>query len=283
MTTDQKQLIKATVPVLKESGVLLTTHFYKRIFANNPEMQHVFNQGNQQSSRQPTALAMAVLAYAENIDDPSVLLPTVTRIGHKHTSLDIRPEHYALIGRHLIASISEVLGDAATPELLDAWTAAYGQLAKLMIGIEADLYAAQIDKPGGWTGWRPFEVRNKVAESSEVTSFDLYPADGGPVAGHGAGQYLSIRLFIPQLNLLQPRQYKITNAPNGHYYSISVKRDTSDVIGPNGMFSNHFCDDVQVGDHVDMSAPSGVCALAVQMEKPVMARTGGGCPMHHAH
>lgn len=280
MTTDQKQLIKATVPVLKESGVLLTTYFYKRVFAGNPELQHVFNQANQQSGKQPAALAMAVLAYAENIDDPSVLLPVVTRIGHKHTSLAIRPEHYGVIGRHLIASIREVLGEAATPALLDAWTAAYGQLATLMISIEAGLYAAQAEKPGGWTGWRPFVVGRKQVMADGTTDFQLHPVDGGPVVGHEPGQYLSIRLFLPQLNLLQPRQYRPINVPNGQYYSISVKQGAGDDTTPNALFSKHLLEGIREGDHVEVSAPAGVCPVTMEINRPVMASRGGGCPMH---
>jgi nitric oxide dioxygenase len=143
MTSEQKQLIKNTVPVLKEHGVLLTTHFYQRLFTHYPDLTAVFNMDHQQSGRQPIALASAVLAYAQHIDNPLVLEPALTRIGHKHTSLNIRPEHYPIVGEQLLASISEVLGEAATPMLLDAWAAAYGQLAVLMIGIEAAMYAAQ--------------------------------------------------------------------------------------------------------------------------------------------
>src|SRR5690606_13975695 len=124
MTTEQKQLISGTVPILREHGVALTSHFYQRMFTHNPELKHIFNMGNQKNNKQQQALAMAVLAYAEHIENPSVLLPVVDRIGHKHTSLDIRPKHYAIVGRHLIASIAEVLGHAATPELLEAWTQA---------------------------------------------------------------------------------------------------------------------------------------------------------------
>src|SRR5690606_14936939 len=151
MTTEQKQLVKATVPVLKEHGVLLTTHFYKRMFEHNPELKHIFNMGNQQNSKQQTALAVAVLAYAEHIENPSVLLPVVNTIGHKHASLDIRPEHYAIVGEPLIASIGEVLGDAATPELLEAWTLAYGQLADLMSGHEKKIYQQRTQTKGGWS------------------------------------------------------------------------------------------------------------------------------------
>jgi nitric oxide dioxygenase len=125
MTTDQKNIILATVPILKEHGVLLTTHFYGRMFKHNPELKNMFNMANQQTGKQQTALAMAVLAYAENIANPSVLLPVVDRIGHKHTSIDIRPEHYSIVGQHLIASIAEVLGAGATADILDAWTVAY--------------------------------------------------------------------------------------------------------------------------------------------------------------
>ncbi|AUD01403.1 globin domain-containing protein [Spirosoma pollinicola] len=278
MTPEQKQLIKATVPVLKENGLLLTTHFYQRVFSVNAELKNTFNMANQENGRQPTALAMAVLAYAENIDDPSVLLSTLQRIGHKHTSLAVRPEHYAVIGRHLIASISEVLGTAATPALLDAWTAAYKQLASLMIGIEADLYAAQVTKPGGWTGWRPFIVNAKIAETNGKTTFHLYPADGGTVANFGMSQYLNVRLFMPELQLFQPHPYRVEGAPNGQYYTIVAKRET----GKTGSVSNWLLDIVQPGDHLELSAPAGVCPMGAPAEKPALVIRAGGCPMHQA-
>lgn len=275
MTTEQKQLILGTVPVLREHGVALTSHFYQRMFTHNPELKHVFNMGNQRNSRQQEALAMAVLAYAEHIEDPSVLLPVVNNIGHKHTSLDIRPEHYAIVGKHLIASIREVLGDAATPELLEAWTLAYQQLAGLMSGHEQTLYAAQSEQRGGWTGWRPFTVKQKVKESEEITSFYLYPADGGEVSKYQAGQYISLRLFLPELNLLQPRQYSISCAPNHEYYRISVKRERRPQHA-DGMISNRLHDFVNEGDVVELTAPAGTFVLREEnLGRPQVFISGG--------
>lgn len=121
MNDDQKGLISATVPLLRKYGEKLTVHFYKRMFEHHPELKNIFNMGNQQSGKQQKALAMAVLGYAEHIANPGILLPELERIGHKHTSLDIRPEHYPIVGNHLLASIQEVLGDVATPEILEAW------------------------------------------------------------------------------------------------------------------------------------------------------------------
>ena len=274
MTTNQKELVKSTIPILREHGVVLTKHFYQRMFQYNPELKHVFNRGNQENEKQQTALAMAVLAYAEHIEDPSVLFPVVNSIGHKHTSLDIRAEHYAIVGKHLIASIKEVLGDLATDELLGAWAVAYQELADLMSGHEQNIYNQKVSENGGWTGWRPFVVKEKVQESSEITSFYLYPADQGPIADFKPGQYVSLRLFLPELNLLQPRQYSISSAPNGQYYRISVKREKGSQH-PDGLISNRLHQVVQVGDIVDLSSPSGVFVLQENLEKPKVFISGG--------
>lgn len=275
MTTEQKQLILGTVPVLREHGVALTSHFYQRMFTHNPELKHIFNMGNQKNNKQQQALAMAVLAYAEHIENPSVLLPVIDSIGHKHTSLDIRPEHYAIVGRHLIASIAEVLGDAATPQLLEAWTAAYKQLAGLMSGHEQKLYDVQTHQRGGWSGWRPFTIKQKVQESEEITSFYLYPTDGGEVSKYLPGQYISLRLFLPQLNLLQPRQYSISCAPNHEYYRISVKRERRPQQA-DGMISNRLHDYVHEGDTVELTAPAGTFVLKdEESARPKVFISGG--------
>lgn len=275
ISPEQKELIKATVPILREHGVALTTHFYSRMFQHNPELKNVFNMGNQGNGKQQLSLALAVLAYAEHIEDPSVLVSAVTKIGHKHLSLDIRPEHYAIVGKHLLASIQEVLGDEATPELIQAWAVAYQQLADLMTGLEKNLYSDSVAKEGGWTGWRPFIVKQKVQESEEITSFYLYPADGGRVADFLPGQYLSVRLFLPELNLFQPRQYSLSNAPNGSYYRISVKKEAAKDPHPNGMISNRLHDAVREGDVIEVAPPAGDFTLDTEKQTPVVFISGG--------
>ncbi|MET4083099.1 nitric oxide dioxygenase [Pedobacter sp. UYP30] len=274
MTKEDRTLVKATVPFLKTQGAVLTKYFYKRMFDQNPEMKNIFNMGNQQTGKQQTALAMAVLAYAENIDNPTVLMPVLDGIGNKHVSLDIRPEHYLIIGEHLLAAIAEVVGDGATKELLAAWETAYYELADLMSGHEASLYRKRVSQPGGWTGWKPFLVKRKEQESSEICSFYLYPSDGGAVASYQPGQYISVRLFLSEINLFQPRQYSISTAPNGEYYRISVKRETSLSPSIQGMISNHLHNQIVVGDVIEVSAPSGNFVL-VKNEKPVVFISGG--------
>lgn len=275
ISKQQQEIITATVPVLREHGLALTTHFYKRMFQHHPELKNMFNMGNQKNGKQQQALAMAILAYAEHISNPSALLPDLHQIGHKHVSLEIRPEHYPIVGNHLIAAIKEVLGDSATEDILNAWEAAYYQLAELMISLEKDMYRKLTTEPGGWTGWRPFTVAKKETESSEITSFYLYPTDKGKVIPHLPGQFISLKLFLPKLGLNQARQYSISSVPNEDFYRVSVKREHGTHPNTNGMISNHLHDEVKEGGIIELTAPSGNFTLDEKTESPLVLISGG--------
>jgi nitric oxide dioxygenase len=256
LTPRQIELIKATVPVLREHGVALTSHFYKRMLSGNPEVKNLFNQAHQAKGHQQKALAAAVLAYAEHIEDPTPLLPAVRHIAVKHCTIGVRPEQYGIVGRHLLASIREVLGDAATDELVDAWAAAYQQLADILIGAESGIYEQQAMAEGGWSGWRPFRVLRRENSGADVVSFYLQPSDGGTLPAFQPGQFVSVRAFIKELGLSQPRQYTISSCEGGNILRISVKREAP-ADAPRGAMSNHLHDHVQEGDVIEVSAPLG--------------------------
>lgn len=273
--------VRATAPVLQQHGVALTRHFYARMFQHNPELREIFNQGHQRSGTQQQALAMAVAAYAEHIDDPTVLMPVLERIAAKHVSLGIRREHYAIVGRHLLASITEVLGEeAATPALMDAWAQAYGQLAALLAGMEQGLYDQAATQPGGWTGWRSLRVQRRQAESEEITSFHLVPADGGPVPAFRPGQYLSVRVLVPALGYRQPRQYSLSNAPGGDHLRISVKREDGQGApgapgGEAGMVSTWLHRHLAEGEVLEVAPPAGDFVLHEDRDTPVLLLSAG--------
>lgn len=267
--------IKATARVLQTHGEALTRHFYARMFTHNPELREVFNQGHQRSGTQQQALAMAVGAYATHIDAPEALTPALRHIASKHVSLGVREEHYAIVGRHLLASIGEVMGEAATPALLQAWAAAYDQLARLLIGMEQALYNDAASRPGGWTGWRTFRVRHKQPEGSEITSFKLVPADGGPVPAYRAGQFVSVRAVVPELGYRQPRQYSLSAAPGQDHLRISVKREQAGPTCPAGMVSQHLHDRLHAGDCLEVSPPAGDFYLDESSSSPVVLISAG--------
>ncbi len=215
-----------------------------------PEVRPLFNQAHQASGDQPRALANGVLMYARHIDQLQELGPLVAKVVNKHVSLQVLPEHYPIVGTCLLRAIREVLGEQiATDEVLEAWGAAYQQLADLLIEAEESVYAASAQADGGWRGVRRFRVARKQAESEEITSFYLEPVDGQPLLAFQPGQYIGLRLDIDGEEVR--RNYSLSAASNGREYRISVKREAG------GRVSNHLHDRVAEGDELDLFPPAG--------------------------
>ncbi len=266
LCAEQIALIKATVPLLESGGEALTNHFYKLLLSEHPEVRPLFNQAHQASGEQPRALANGVLMYARHIDRLDALGPLVAQIINKHVALQVLPEHYPLVGNCLLRAIREVLGEAiATDAVIDAWAAAYQQLADLLIGQEERLYQAKAEAPGGWRGARPFRIARKVKESEEITSFHLQAEDGGPLMEFLPGQYIGLRLEINSKE--ERRNYSLSAAGNGREYRISVKRE------PGGVVSNAL-HDMPEGAIVELFAPAGEFTLAPG-NKPLVLISGG--------
>jgi nitric oxide dioxygenase len=267
--------VKATAPVLAVHGHAIIQRFYDRLFQAHPELKNLFNMRHQERGEQQRALAGAVLAYATNADNLPALTTAVARITHKHASLNVQPEQYGVVGQHLLAAIKEVLGEAATPDILDAWAEAYQQLADIFIQAEARLYEEAAARPGGWRGWRNFVVSHKRPESEVITSFFLEPEDGLPIADFKPGQYISMVADVPRLGLQQVRQYSLSDAPNGRWYRISVKRESGDTEHSAGYVSNLLHDLVGTGDVVRIAPPFGDFHVDMEAKTPVVLVSGG--------
>ncbi|MEA1677502.1 globin domain-containing protein [Nitrospirillum sp. BR 11163] len=114
-------VVKATAPLLAEHGPTITKAMYRRLFQDD-HIRALFNHANQgENGAQVHALAGAILAYARNIENLGALIPVVERVAHKHIGYHILPEHYPYVATALLGAIKEVLGDAATDTVLNAW------------------------------------------------------------------------------------------------------------------------------------------------------------------
>ena len=270
-------IVKSTAPILQEHGETLTKHFYKRMFSHNPEVAPYFNPANQAEGTQQRALAGAICAYAANIDNLEVLGDAVELIAQKHASLMIKPEHYPIVGENLLASIREVLGEGATDEVIDAWAAAYGVLADIMIGREKQIYTENANKDGGWEGFRNFVVARKEKESSIITSFYLKPEDGGALPAFMPGQYITVRMKTPGGSTTM-RNYSLSDKPGQDYFRISVKREVgTKAETPKGYVSNKLHDDVEAGAVIEVGPPCGEFFLNTndKHERPLMLLAAG--------
>ena len=139
LSPETMAIVKLTAPALQQHGVAITSRMYERLFVD-PEIKALFDQASQASGEQPKRLAAAILAFAHNVDKLNVLEPALQRISARHVATKIKPEHYPAVAKALIPAIRDVLGDAATDDILQAWAEAYWFLADILVAREKVMY-----------------------------------------------------------------------------------------------------------------------------------------------
>ncbi len=264
--------IKQTAPVLATEGEAITRLFYSKLFGNHPELQNVFNMAHQAQGEQPKALAESVFRYASHIDQLQALGPDVRRIAHKHASLAVTPEQYPIVGKYLLEAIGEHLDLPADHAIIQAWAAAYGQLADILIDSEEQIYAQNETRPGGWRGFRPFRVARVEDEAAGVSSLYLEAEDGAAIADFLPGQYVGLKIETPPGEYEEIRQYSLSCAPGQGYYRITVKAEANDPSHP-GRVSHHL-HQASAGTRVLLQPPTGDFVLP-DSERDLVLIAGG--------
>ncbi|MDM8563595.1 globin domain-containing protein [Candidatus Marithioploca araucensis] len=130
-------IVKSTAPAIKANSEKITSRMYERMFGKFPYAKPLFKNA---PKNQPQVLARSIVGYAENIDNLAALDAVLERIAVHHVETSILPEHYPWVGESLLGAIKDILGDAITDEVNDAWTQAYWYLANVLIEKEKQLY-----------------------------------------------------------------------------------------------------------------------------------------------
>lgn len=264
--------IDASVPVLREHGLTITTVFYNNMFEAHPELKNIFNMSNQANGSQQQALASAVFAYAANIDNAQALAPVIEHIVHKHVSIGVKPSHYPIVGKFLLGAIQEVLGDAATPALIAAWDEAYGLLADALITAEENLYKQTGREADSWEQMRVVKTEQ---QGTDVVAITLKPVNNTTVPAFNPGQYVSVAMHIDGLGLRQIRQYSLSDAPGKGTLRISVKREKGDEFRPDGKVSNKLHDEASLSAIFQVSNPYGNFTPEITANKPIALISAG--------
>ena len=158
-----------------------------------------------------------------------------------------------------------ILGDALTPDVESAWLNGYWLLANLLIEKESVIY-----KNSNWKGFEDFVITNKVNETNDIVSLYLKPSNNDNLSlDFKPGQFVSVRVFVEQLNLYQIRQFSLSDPPTNKHFRISVKKEPGNV-------SNVIHDKINVGDVVGISSPCGSFILDEKASPIVLISAGVG-------
>src|SRR5467141_2383532 len=130
MTPDQVTLVQesfAKVAPISETAAML---FYNRLFEIAPQVKPMFPADMAEQRRKLMATLAVVVNGLGNLES---VLPAASALAIRHVSYGAKPAHYPVVGGALLWTLEKGLGDAWTPDVADAWTAAYGTLSGYMI------------------------------------------------------------------------------------------------------------------------------------------------------
>jgi len=131
MTPEQVQLVqdsfRQVVPIKEKAAEL----FYARLFETDPTAAPLF--ANSSMAEQGTKLMTALAFVVNALKRPEEVVPVAQAMAKRHVGYGVSDAQYDTVGAALLWTLGQGLGAAFTPDVRDAWTAAYGLLSGVML------------------------------------------------------------------------------------------------------------------------------------------------------
>ena len=130
MNTHHAELIQTSWKSVEEIAEPAAKLFYKRLFDIDPSAERLFRQTDMTMQRLRLIDALSrVVSMADRLD---VIKPALEDLGRRHAAYGVRDRHYESVGRALIWTLEQGLGDQFTKEVRAAWTIAYALISGTM-------------------------------------------------------------------------------------------------------------------------------------------------------
>ncbi len=129
MTPDQVRIVQSTFARVAPMAGKVAELFYARLFEIDPPLRALF-KGDM--VRQGNLLMGMIGAGVRGLSDTPSLVPVLRQLGARHGGYGVQAHHYTTVGLALLWTLEHGLGEEFTPEVRDAWAAAYTLIATTM-------------------------------------------------------------------------------------------------------------------------------------------------------
>lgn len=135
MTEKQIGLVKRTWKIFREIDPdLVGDTFYSKLFNDNPSLRRMFPKNMEQQYRKLIDMLSAIVARLERLHE---LSNDIAALAQRHSGYGVRPAHYRLVGKALLWTLKQGLGNDWTKDVEEAWTLCYNILSEAMINATA--------------------------------------------------------------------------------------------------------------------------------------------------
>jgi hemoglobin-like flavoprotein len=128
-TNTQRIIVQTTFNQVKDAD-RLAERFYNRLFEIDSSTKLLF-KGNMAEQR--TKLMQTIALVVGSLGDINAISPAIQSLGRRHVSYGVTTAHWNSVGAALLWALEDAFGEAFTPEVREAWTAAYGLIAQTAI------------------------------------------------------------------------------------------------------------------------------------------------------
>jgi ferredoxin-NADP reductase/predicted pyridoxine 5'-phosphate oxidase superfamily flavin-nucleotide-binding protein len=115
--------------------------------------------------------------------------------------------------------------------------------------------------------WQMLKVAAVVDETPSIRSFYFESIDGTPLPPFRPGQFLPIRIPVPEANAPLVRTYTLSDSHNARRYRISVKRE--------GVASKWLHDRLVAGAQIEAKRPGGSFVYDEESQRPAVFISAG--------
>jgi hemoglobin-like flavoprotein len=131
MTPEQVDRVQRSWRAVLPVGDTAAELFYGKLFSLDPSTRSLFHEDMREQGRNLTAMISVAVG---SLSRPERIVVAVQQLGRRHAAYGVQPRHYEVVGVALIWMLEQVLGDAFTPPVREAWTQVYALLANTMQG-----------------------------------------------------------------------------------------------------------------------------------------------------
>ncbi|MBC5765848.1 globin family protein [Ramlibacter albus] len=129
MTPQQISLVQQSFAQVRPIADTAAALFYNRLFMLDPTIRPLFKGDLNKQGQMLMSMIGSAVAGLTNLPK---LAPIVRQLGVRHVPYGVTDDHYATVGAALLWTLEQGLGEDYTPEVSEAWTAAYRILSETM-------------------------------------------------------------------------------------------------------------------------------------------------------
>lgn len=136
LTDRQRDLIESSFKSFSQSSEAGAARFYDNLFEMAPGVRPLFPKDVSQQARKFLQSLKVIVGSLSSTDRTTRMLQ---RLGRRHAGYGAEPAHYPVVGKALVTTLREEVGESFTPEVENAWIAAFELISSAMMSTRIEV------------------------------------------------------------------------------------------------------------------------------------------------